>query len=214
MQLSTDKPNLLWLRVFNSGKQGAMFFDNFSKWWRCIGPISMISGPDLMTTSLEPNEFLDFVGGKLSRQFVSDENDLNKRLANQDLSRDPDSKFRTNEFFCRTNTWKMTMQKLALKCDFVLMDLRDFTQNNQGCIYEISQLLELVSLERTLILINSNTNISFLKETLHELWTGVSDNSPNLQIDDPTVRLIKESNNKISMKYLFYLLGKGPSVQN
>ena len=36
----------------------------------------MIAGPDLLTAVVEPYEFLDFVSGKLSRQFVQGEEDF------------------------------------------------------------------------------------------------------------------------------------------
>ena len=64
--------------------------------------------PDLITAVVEPHEFLGFVSGQLSRQFVQDEADLERRLAALDRQPDPDGRFRVNEFFCHADTWQMT----------------------------------------------------------------------------------------------------------
>ena len=102
------------------------------------------------------HEFLDFVGGRLSRQFVRDEADLARRFAARALGPDPDGRHRVNEFFCHDDTWRPTMLRLAQAADVVLMDLRGFTPQNQGCRYELQQLLDFVALERVLVLIDAD----------------------------------------------------------
>src|SRR5690606_32132951 len=59
-------PALLLLRVFALGARSERLFDALGKRWLRIGNIDMIAGPDLATTAVEPHEFLDFVGGRLS----------------------------------------------------------------------------------------------------------------------------------------------------
>ena len=138
---------LLLLRVFALGQRSAGFFDKFSKLWRRSGSISLIAGPDLVTTIVEPHEFLDFISGRLSRQFVQSKADLEHRLTDLDKHPDFDGRYRVNEFFCHADTWQMTMRQLAKESDSVLMDLRSFTKANQGCLYELEQLLNIVRLE-------------------------------------------------------------------
>jgi hypothetical protein len=99
----------------------------------------MIAGPDLVTSTVEPNEFLEFVSGRLGRQFVRDANDLETRAKATDTARDPDGRYRISEFFCRNDTWQMTMERLAKTSDAVLMDLRSFSPANQGCIFELGR---------------------------------------------------------------------------
>lgn len=186
---SAGAPMLLLLRVFALGRRSERFFDAFSKKWRYHGSILLISGPDLMTKTVEPHEILDFVSGRLAQQFVKNTDDLERQIAALDRRPDPDGRFRVNEFFCHADTWQMTMRRLANVCKAILMDLRGFTQENQGCLYELEQLLLYVDLGRVVFLVDSTTDRVFLEETLHRLWLRVDRTSPNRASSSPTVRL-------------------------
>lgn len=185
-----EAPTLLLLRVFALGRRSERFFDDLSKWWRRTGSMSLISGPDLVTTVVEPHEFLDFVGGRLSRQFVQGEADLERRLAGLDTELDPDGRYRVNEFFCHADTWQMTMRALASRSDVVVMDLRSFSPDNQGCQYELEQLIDIVDLARVVLIVDETTDRPFLEDTLQELWRGVASDSPNLLAAAPCARLL------------------------
>jgi hypothetical protein len=180
---------LLLLRVFALGSRSERLFDAFAKRWRRLGSISMIAGPDLVRAAVEPHEFLDFVGGKLSRRFVSGEKDLSERIASLDMAPDPDGRYRVNQFFCRPNTWRITMRKLVREASVVLMDLRSFSSRNQGCVFELREILGAVDLRRVVFLIDSTTDRPFLESTLQGIWTQVPDDSPNKPDADATVRL-------------------------
>src|SRR5262249_19437437 len=108
-----DGPTLLLLRVFALGQRSQRLFDALSTRWLRTGSVALIAGPDLVTATVEPHEFLDFVAGKLSRRFVRGSADLDGRLAELDTAPDRDGRFRTNEFFCHTDTWQETMRRLA-----------------------------------------------------------------------------------------------------
>jgi hypothetical protein len=85
-------PSLLLLRVFALGSRSERLFDGLKKRWLRAGSIGMIAGPDLVTSTVEPHEFLDFVGGRLSRQFIESEADMSQRLGQRDLHPDPDGR--------------------------------------------------------------------------------------------------------------------------
>ena len=182
-------PTLLLLRVFALGRRSQRLFDALSARWLRTGSLALIAGPDLATSTVEPHEFLDFVSGKLSRQFVRTGPDLERRLAALDTTPDRDGRFRTTEFFCHADTWQETMRRLARRCDVVLMDLRGFHPRNAGCIYEIGELLGAVPLARTVFLIDRTTDEPFLRATLDRLWRAVPAGSPNLEAAAPEVRL-------------------------
>jgi hypothetical protein len=181
-------PMLLLLRVFSLGSRSERFFDAFSRWWRRSGSVSLISGPDLVADMVEPHEFLDFVSGRLSREFVQDEADLQRRLARLDREPDPDGLYRVNDFFCHADTWQMTMGCLAEQSEAVLMDLRSFSSQNQGCLYELGRLLDTVDLERVVFLVDDSTDRPFLEERLQRLWSEVADGSPNRRVEAPAAR--------------------------
>ncbi len=182
-------PVLLLLRVFALGARSQRLFDALSTGWLRTGSVALIAGPDLVTATVEPHEFLDFVAGKLSRRFVRGGADLERRLAELDTAPDRDGRFRTNEFFCHADTWQETMRRLARRCDAVLMDLRGFAPGNAGCLYEIGQLLDAVPLERIVFLADSTTDAPFLRTTFARLWNAIPAGSPNRRLDVPEVRL-------------------------
>ena len=201
-------PSLLLLRVFALARRSEKFFDRFSQWWRYSGSISMIAGPDLITSSVEPHEFLEFVGGRLSRQFVQDRNDLKSRVSQLDVRPDPDGRFRTNEFFCRDDNWKITMQALSKHSDVVIMDLRSFSSQNQGCLYELEQLLNLVNLSRVIFLVDQTTDLPFLNKSLVSLWSNIDQDSPNLQENEPRALTFHLEDSADSTKALIAILSR------
>jgi hypothetical protein len=190
---NSEAPLLLLLRVFSLGHRSERLFNSMSKLWLRSGSIGLISGPDLVTTTVEPHEFLDFMGGHLSRQFVQNQSDLNKRLDQIDTQPDPDGRFRVNEFFCHADTWQMTMQQLARMSNVVLMDLRSFSKTNQGCLYELEQLLATIPLERVMFVIDNTTDKPFLEQTFKILWKNIPENSPNQQKSSSELQLLRVS---------------------
>jgi hypothetical protein len=186
---SVAPPSLLLLRVFALGSRSERLFDGLKKRWLRAGSIGMIAGPDLVTSTVEPHEFLDFVGGRLSRRFIDSEADMSQRLDRRDLRPDPDGRYRVNEFFCRQDTWQMTMRRLAAESDVVLMDLRSFSPPNQGCLWELQQLLNGTPLERVLFVVDETTDQTFLEDQLQALWGQVPVDSPNRGHQPPVVRL-------------------------
>lgn len=149
----------------------------------------MIAGPDLVTSTIEAHEFLDFVRGRLDRQFVTGAADLEARMAAIETTRDPDGRYRVNEFFCHADTWQMTMERLASTTDVVLMDVRGFSRTNQGVIFELGRLLDGVPLSRVVLLVDQTTDRAFLETTLQSLWSNLSASSPNQTNRSPIARL-------------------------
>jgi hypothetical protein len=184
---------LLLLRVFALARRSELLFHQLRTHWLYAGSVSMIAGPDLVTTTVEPHEFLDFLTGYLGRQFVKDSSDLERRLTAMDRGRDPDGRYRINEFFCHNDTWQMTMERLAATSDAVLMDLRSFSLANQGCIFEIGRLVDGVDLTRVVFLADASTDRAFLDATLERLWDHIAADSPNRVAESPTVRVFRVS---------------------
>jgi hypothetical protein len=198
---------LLLLRVFSLGQRSERLFDMISKVWLRIGSIGLIAGPDLVTSTVEPHEFINFLGGRLSRQFIQGEADLEHRVTHMDTQPDPDGRHRVNEFFCRSDTWQMTMRRLVDRSDAVLMDLRSFSKNNQGCIYELQQLFNSIALNRVILVINDLTDRTFLEMTVGNIWQNLESSSPNIELSRPAVRCfsVKEQS-QAEMNKLLHIL--------
>lgn len=207
-RVAGGKPKtLLLLRVFLLAGRSEKLFDKLRKHWPYAGSVSMIAGPDLVTSTVEPHEFLDFLSARLGRQFVSSTHDLQRRVDDMDKAADPDGRYRINEFFCHSNTWQMTMERLAIHSESVLMDLRSFSPANEGCVFELGRLLDSVSLNRVVFLVDSTTDRDYLEATLQRLWRSVSSDSPNRSVDAPTIRLFRsERQSESELKALLDLL--------
>jgi hypothetical protein len=194
----TDKlpKTLLLLRVFSLGKRSEQLFDAVSTHWRYLGNIQLISGPDLATTTIEPHEFLDFVSGRLSRHFIDSQVTLNMATSKGDEEPDRDGRYRVREFFCYDDTWKMVLTHLAKTSGSVLMDLRGFSPQNAGCIFEINELIRVVPLNQLVFVIDSTTNTDFLTSTIKDSWQGITPKSPNYALSNPILRLFRYDDKK------------------
>jgi hypothetical protein len=188
-----QESRLLLLRVFGDSGRSERLMRGIGRNWRHIGSIQLIAGPDLALANLEPHEFIDFVSGRLSRAFITDGTDLRERMDQAHGRPDPDGRFRVNEFFCHDDTWRATLQALARSSDAVLMDLRAFSRERSGCIYELGQLLELVPLRHITLLVDRTTDHQLLASTLHDSWRTIDAASPNLADPAPTVQILSTS---------------------
>jgi hypothetical protein len=81
------------------------------------------------------------------------------------------------------------MERLATSNDAVLMDLRSFRPANQGCIFELARLLDLVDLRRVVFLTDGTTDRGFLDATLQDMWRRLDASSPNGTNRAPAARL-------------------------
>ena len=184
-------PKLLLLRVFSLGKRSARLFNAFGRLWRHAGHIRLIAGPDLATSTVEPHEFLDFLSGKLDRRFISGPETLARRLTETEQRRDFDGRYRVDDFFCHDDAWQMVLKRLARDSDAVLMDLRGFLPDNQGCVFEINELLNVVPLGRVVFVVDATTDLAFLRETFATGWAALAADSPNRELAEPRVVLFE-----------------------
>jgi hypothetical protein len=172
-------PRLLVLRVFSLGKRSERLFRALATHWRHAGSMELIAGPDLVTTTVEPQEFLDFLTGKLGRRFIDGPQTLERRFSEMDTKPDQDGRFRVNDFFCHNDTWQIVLSRLVKESDAVLMDLRGFSPQNQGCVFEVNELINVAQLERVIFVIDHTTDQPFLLENVRQSWGRMKANSPN-----------------------------------
>jgi hypothetical protein len=186
-------PRLLVLRVFALGRRSRRLFDSVAARWRHIGSVQLIAGPDLARSTVEPHEFLDFLGRRLAGRFLASPEAVDAALSALDIEPDYDGRFRTTDFFCRDHTWRAVFGQLAAGSHVVLMDLRGFTTANAGCTYEVSELLNVVPLERIVLVVDKSTDERFLEGTLEDAWRRRAVSSPNRDTPVGRVRIFRES---------------------
>jgi hypothetical protein len=153
---------LLLLRVFGHTARTEKLFDRIGARWRYFGPITMIAAPDVVARSIDPAEFLQYMLGSVKESFVRSAADLERRLQTLDMNRDPDGRFRINDFCCADTTWRATVTALMDRADIVLMDLRGITSQQRGCEFELRELPARLPPQRVLLVVDSATDRAFV----------------------------------------------------
>jgi hypothetical protein len=181
---------LLFLRVFSSPSRSEKLFDLLSARWRYAGSIQVISATDVARARFEPDELLDFLGGRLASRYIRSVDDLDPQLRDLDVRVDPDGRYRINELFCHEDTWQPTVKRLMAESDIVAMDLRGFSASNAGVMFELGALIDLVSIDRVALLVDRTTDQPLLRQALTDRWRTMSPASPNAHAGAATARLI------------------------
>ena len=75
--------------------------------------------------------------------------------------------------------------------DLVVMDLRGFTSERRGCIFELSALIDTLPLERVVLLTDRTTDMALLRQTLARLWETMDSASPNAGSGTGRLRVIE-----------------------
>ncbi len=166
-------------RVKSRRADAERLFDVLGSRWRYAGPIAMIGAPDLASSTIDPDEFLDFLAGKLHDRFIVEPADVPQRLAAIDDRCDLDARWRVTELFCGNDAWRAAALGLMARSDLVAMDLRDFGPDNQGCIFELQSLIDLVPAGRVALLVDGSSDRNFLQATIDDCLTRVPPTSPN-----------------------------------
>jgi hypothetical protein len=166
---------LLVLRVFGDSARSEALFDRLVARWRWFGPVSLIAAPDVIARTVDPGDFLHFVAGDIATSFVTDADDLQRRLADLDLQPDPDGRYRINEFCCRDNSWQATVVQLIEGADAVVMDLRGFDAQRAGCAFELGELARRRRPQQVVLLVDASTDRARL-----EAWLGPPDLRPTM----------------------------------
>jgi hypothetical protein len=98
---------------------------------------------------------------------------MEQLMRKRDTRPDRDLRFRVNERFCYDDTWKMVLSRLVDESDAVLMDLRGFSRQNAGCVFELHELVRLVPLDQVVFIVDRRTDEALLAETLGDCRAGV-----------------------------------------
>lgn len=160
---------LLLLRVFGFQARTERLFTRVGARWRLFGPVTMIAAPDVMANTVDPGDFMGFVGGHLADSFVTSREKLDARLASLDRQPDPDGRYRVSEFCCRNDTWQATVVELMHRADVVLMDLRKLDAKRGGSRFELQQLAARLPRERIVLVVDDDTDMEMISAALPEL---------------------------------------------
>jgi hypothetical protein len=138
--------------------------------------------------TVAPHRFLNFVSGRLARLFIDSDSTLARSIAAFDHRHDADGRFRINDFFCHADTWQAVLKQLITRTDVVLMDLRNLSSGNAGCVFEIRELLDTVPAERLVFVVDRTTDRAFLEQTWGDACKHLHPDSPNRGLASPALQ--------------------------
>lgn len=189
---TAEGPEVLVLRRFALGKRSETLFDSLTELWRFVGPVRLVAGVDLASRILQPQTFFSFVAQKLESRYVRSSQALSARLAKLAETRDPDGRFRVDEFFCYADTWLSAVTALIRRSDAAVMDLRGMQGRDKagGWERELSEILAVMPIERLALLVDDNTDEKYLAKVLSN-----SAQSPDTALRLEEVNLIKVAGN-------------------
>lgn len=181
---------LLLLRTFGSRQRSSRLLYDLTRQWRWVGSVELITGTDLASEILEPDEFLDFLRGRTEQRFVRDVAALPRRLDGLDLPPDRDGRYRVNELLCHEDTWREAVAALITEVDAVLLDLRGMTRRHAGVVHELELLVAVPPLARVVALVDATTDTSALQWALDRAAGLAPPSSPLLGDPAPTLRVV------------------------
>jgi hypothetical protein len=188
----TTRPGmrLLFLRAFGSTKGRERLLNALEDTWRRVGRIDLIAGTDLGVHTLGSRMIEAFIVRRADAQFLRTQQDVTDRLERLRSELEGDSRFPVNEIYCYTDTWQSAVSQLARKADAVLMDLREFSRRNRGCVFELTELVRRVPLRRVVLLADRTTDMTAVEEVAHAGWAGFSAGSPNANEPRPELKIL------------------------
>jgi hypothetical protein len=182
---------MLLLRVFSRSTMRARLLDMLDDSWRRVGRIDLVVGVDLAVRTLSAAALENFLLGRVRRQFLHRGSHIDHRLARMPSDLALDGRYPLNELHCLPDVWQQVVTALADGADVVLMDLRGFQTTNRGVVYELSVIVSRVPLARIVILTDDESDDRTLTEELLRAWSRLPADSPNADVREPAIELLK-----------------------
>ena len=101
-----------------------------------------------------------------------------------------DGRYRITQFFCLNDNWRFIFNTLLRVSNTVLMDLRGFTEINQGVRYELETLFNCVPAQGFVIIVDAPFSEN-QRIILREIWNNVNRISPNFERSFSELKIIE-----------------------
>ncbi|MGH9335653.1 MAG: hypothetical protein ACRD21_18110, partial [Vicinamibacteria bacterium] len=155
---------LVFLRNFALGDRSASLLRAVAERWLELGPVDLITGPDVAGAKPDPTMVLALLTLRLRKRFVSRPSDAEAALASWNAGPPRDGRHRIRELACRDSAWEAVVSLLVNRPEvMVVMDLRGFDANNRGCARELEILRRgALAQGRVILLIDDRTDLYLL----------------------------------------------------
>ena len=153
---------LLILRVFRADRTAERLLEDIAHWWRFLGPVNMIAGPDLANVYIAPHHLLRFMIRKLGSAFVPSSATVQVAIAGIDRRPDPDHRYRINNLLCAPGAWEEAAFQLIENSEAILFDLRGLTHERRGALSEIDMIVAAGVGKRVLAIVDRKADLQLL----------------------------------------------------
>jgi len=156
---SDHAPTLLLLRVFASKGPTESLFHDVGRHWLHVGPMTMIAGWDLTSTTIEPDEILKYWRGDTADLFLTGKSETIRRLDASKRRRDIDGRFGVEKRYCSRDVWETMAERLIASSSVILIDLRQLGRDDRehkGIRFELKALERANAVSRAVILRNDS----------------------------------------------------------
>jgi|GEM_PF-6464802 len=159
---SIAEKHLLLLRAFAGLDERRDLLEDLRDTWRRIGTIELFDGSDVATLTVGP--LLSFFAAPHS-QSLNGEEYVARQIAQLDTKIEADGRYPLN-VMRSSEEWKSAFPLLEKRADVVLMDLRGFTMQHVGCVWELEHFRDHRNLGRVVFLIDGHTDLPELETLL------------------------------------------------
>ena len=132
----------MYLRVFGSAGRAERLFDVLAASWRHAGTIQLISATDMARGRFELDELLDFLNRKLADATSAQKATSTGVLPRFDIVLTLTVVTASMNSSAARTPGSGRFPALTASSSLVIMDLRAFTSDSKGCIFELSVLLD------------------------------------------------------------------------
>ncbi len=171
---NANSNRMVFLRVFGDQRRGQFLFSHLAPRWKGFGSITCIAAPDVSVHQLEADIGFDILLGRLRYRFLNRDEAgvIGRHIHSNAIGA-------VWEDHCFDDTWMSAVESMFTQHAIVMMDLRGFTPQRKGCIYELGVLRDKIHMDSVVFLVDDSTDLEFLKTTFVQLWKSVAKDSPN-----------------------------------
>ena len=184
--------NIAYLRLFDNQPRARTFLESA---WREFGYVFLLRS----ATSVTRKEFRRARQlQSLSEMFVHDDATFGStlqlaptspmkkgRIVLPDVApsrvrvRDPYGSYPVRAVLCHGDYWRRAVDILLGQVHLIVLDLSGFTERNAATAYELQRTIDLVPIERVMLLCDPGSSRRFLRGAVEHAWSQMSADSPN-----------------------------------
>jgi hypothetical protein len=184
--------NITYLRLFDNQPRARTFLESS---WREFGYVHLLRA----ATSVTRGEFKRARRlPSLDQMFVHDDAALDAvlhsapraplpagRIVLPDVAptrvkvRDRYGSYPIRAILCHGEYWQRAVDVLLGSAGLVVLDLSGFTDRNAGAAYELQRVIDLVPIERIIVLCDEGSSKKFVERSIREAWAQMNATSPN-----------------------------------